>query len=355
MFRTFFVLALAAPLAISCTDSSSTEDEFAADDLVEISDDAKADLGATSTYYQVKADFRRCASPMCGGVFYKLANAETTRCLDGRKAERCYAASTDWARLGLNDGGVEQATSALYAGDLIVRASIGRKNWSGVGTFAELRPTEAWAGEGANVPSGVFTKVELTGVRCITTPCPTFREGKLNSRATANLAELGWDASGATQEQLDAASAELTGNKLIIVGDRYTVTGPAGSMAARTVVNFYKRIADVEPAGISVETSDWNAWISRFAPSPTKFLVTGTVNLPSPGYTATLVPATPQGINPADLILDLKIEQLDGFFPQVITPVEVRYEQSPYSGSYSTVLVREPDGDAVALSITTAF
>ena len=356
MYRTLLAFSLAALPLLACTDSS-VEDEFAVDDVADVAVDAKADRAAPASYYQLTPDFRRCAAPMCGGVYYQLVNKDLTTCLDGKKAERCYAASTDWAKLGLNDGGVEKATSSLYARDLVVLATIAPKRWpNGLGTFAEVRPTEAWDGQGPNQPSGIFTQVELSGVRCFTTPCPSFRETKLNSKLTANLAEIAWDASGASQDAIDAANDSLTQNKLIIAGDRYTVSGPAGRMAARTVTNFYTRVTSVEETpAITVESHDWAAWVSRFPGSPVSFHVTGTVELPSPGYSVTLVPAAPQGFNPNDLILDLKIERLEGFFPQVITPVEVRYDVTPYAGTYTSVLVREPDGDGNTMTVTTAF
>src|SRR5262245_33637628 len=101
---TFAAFALAAPILTACTDQ--VDDELDVDDATE-GDSAKADIaGGTYTYYFVKPDLRRCASPFCGGVFYRLANAETTRCLDGKLAAQCYAASADWSRLGLGEAGM---------------------------------------------------------------------------------------------------------------------------------------------------------------------------------------------------------------------------------------------------------
>jgi hypothetical protein len=247
MNRFFLALSLLAPLAAAaCTDASpSVDDEFLADDTVQI-DDAKADLGSLSTYYQLDPDFRRCASPQCGGVYYHLLNSATTKCIDGKSAERCYASAVDWNRLGLNEAATAKASAGLFARQLIVRATAVKKNYPRVGSFAELRPTEAWVGHGPNVASGVFVKVELSGVRCITTPCPSFHEAKLNASTRANLAELDWSTSGATDEQIGAAQDDMLTNNLIIAGDRYTATGPAGRMAARTVTQFYQRVTDAK-------------------------------------------------------------------------------------------------------------
>jgi hypothetical protein len=105
----------------------------------------------------------------------------------------------------------------------------------------------------------------------------------------------------------------------------------------------------------TIDTSDWYAWINKMPPGPASMHVTGMVQLPNPGYDASLVPAAPQGINPADLILDLVVKPRPGFWPEVITPATVRYDLAKYDGAYKTVLIREPDGDAVQLEIEEVY
>jgi hypothetical protein len=106
---------------------------------------------------------------------------------------------------------------------------------------------------------------------------------------------------------------------------------------------------------ISVDTSDWYAWVNAMPPGPKSFHVTGVVYAPTPGYEVDLSPASPQGINPKDLILDLQLRPRPGIWPQVITPISVRYDVENYAGNYESVLVREPDGDAVQLPVEIAF
>src|SRR5262245_56845654 len=143
--RLGFAFALAIPLISACTDS--VEDELAGDDAT-AGDDAKADAaGGTYTYYFVKPDMRLCLSPVCGGVFYSLANGSSTTCLDGKKASQCYAADADWARLHLGDAALGKVTSTQ---NLLVRATIGSKAWPNGKTYAEVRPTEAWLPQGPN-------------------------------------------------------------------------------------------------------------------------------------------------------------------------------------------------------------
>ena len=102
---------------------------------------------------------------------------------------------------------------------------------------------------------------------------------------------------------------------------------------------------------VTVDTSDWYAWLNQMPPGPASFHVTGVVQLPTPGYDARLVPASPQGINPVELILNLEVTPRPGIWPQVVTPVSVRYDESKASVAYQGVLVREPDGDTVHMEV----
>jgi hypothetical protein len=246
-----FAVALAALPLAACVDDSTSADEFAADDATE-GDESKADqVSGVYTFYFVQPDYRRCASPYCGGVFYRLANATKTRCIDGTSAERCYAASADWTKLGLGDVGSAKVSEALNTlnGEVLVRATISRQDWgNGLGKFANLNPREAWLAQGPNAADGPLAKVADSGVRCITWPCPSFNEKKLNSSAAASLAELGWDESGATDEQIGNALDKMHTDGLIIAGSRYTISGPGGTGKARTVTQFYLRATDEAPA-----------------------------------------------------------------------------------------------------------
>ena len=102
---------------------------------------------------------------------------------------------------------------------------------------------------------------------------------------------------------------------------------------------------------IAVDTTGWYAWRTKPATGPASFHVSGVVNLPTPGYEAHLVRATPQGINPRELILDLQVKPRPGIWPQVITPTSVRFDEDTPAVEYDGVLIREPDGDSVHLDV----
>jgi len=80
---------------------------------------------------------------------------------------------------------------------------------------------------------------------------------------------------------------------------------------------------------MSTSSSKWKAW-HNFMPGTTPTLyVTGDVTVPSTGYSASLAPHQPQGINAAIYLLDLNIvaPQPGEIVDRTVTTFEVRYEE----------------------------
>jgi hypothetical protein len=100
-----------------------------------------------------------------------------------------------------------------------------------------------------------------------------------------------------------------------------------------------------------IDVSDFYAWVDKMPPGPASFHVAGIVTMPTPGYDVSLVYASPQGINPRDLILDLQIRRRPGVWPQVVTPIPVRYDVETGASNYTSVLVRLPDGTGITLQV----
>lgn len=79
-----------------------------------------------------------------------------------------------------------------------------------------------------------------------------------------------------------------------------------------------------EPA--SSECFEWVAHHDHEPPGPAVLRVTGTCRFPRTGFVVELRRAEPQGFDPADLILDLSIDEPE-IGADVITEVEARYEE----------------------------
>jgi len=85
-------------------------------------------------------------------------------------------------------------------------------------------------------------------------------------------------------------------------------------------------------------TSNWHAWHDWMPGKPPTLHVVGVVRCPSAGYTVTLKPAAPQGINPAIYILELVVTPPTQTAAQVVTDVPVHYSEQT-SVRYTEVFI----------------
>ena len=133
--------ALAAAALTALTLSSGATPQLMKDYLEEASvlnDGARESVSvlsetvnANSTFYSVRRDRRRCASPMCGGYFVKRVNLSSTRCGDGRWKSECYVAEINWNGQPEND-----------SDGMLVRGNIVAKRYERFGNLGELQASE---------------------------------------------------------------------------------------------------------------------------------------------------------------------------------------------------------------------
>lgn len=83
----------------------------------------------------------------------------------------------------------------------------------------------------------------------------------------------------------------------------------------------------------------FKAWIDNMPGSPRKLIVTGKLETPTAGWTAKLRYRIPQGINPKILLLDAEATKPSGPAVEVISQVDVRYEETPPQQEYTDVTV----------------
>ena len=94
----------------------------------------------------------------------------------------------------------------------------------------------------------------------------------------------------------------------------------------------------------NLEADEWLAIEDRMPPGPPKLRVGGVLTAGSPNYKATLTKASPQGINPKILLLDLNVTKPGGFQPGIVVPLPVRYEEKVKEGQYTQVQIKA-DGE----------
>jgi len=108
-------------------------------------------------------------------------------------------------------------------------------------------------------------------------------------------------------------------------------------------------IGNTEAAEEKKSDDKWRAWAVTEG-SATKLVVEGIYNMGGPGLVVIVKDASPQGINPKVLLLELKTATLPGIWPQVIQPVPACYTKAPYTqGRYDAVQIRYPGGENIEI------
>lgn len=224
------------PLSVIASAILSAESLANDQDSLEANPPAPDPFASTSTFYTVREDMRRCASPTCGGYFVKRVNLPLTRCANGRDAPECYVAEIDW-------NGQAQVETGLA----ILRGEMSEKRYDPRGMFGVLRVNESWQAVNDKRPTGLFYRVRDRGLRCIAFPCPTHHEARLNSTISQNIAGVDLSALNGA----DVARSMTGPNGVIAAGDHVKVKGPGGSLLELKATQVYLRagkgIADAKP------------------------------------------------------------------------------------------------------------
>jgi len=194
-------------------------------------------------YYTVRRDFRRCASPICGGYFIKLVNLKATSCLDGVFRSECYVSAIDWSSLKVSPYQLVKIQND-DGSRVIFRGNIVPVTFPRFGEFGNLRVKEAFIAT-TNVPAkGTFVALRDNGIRCITTPCFSTDNLVLNKPKISQVSSIDLSQTGATQKQLGAATSEIFGKGLIAVGKTEVVenVNPTKRDTKFVATQFYLRV-----------------------------------------------------------------------------------------------------------------
>jgi hypothetical protein len=174
-------LALASALLLGCgnTDSfdvgDSQESGEASDELM-----VAPRMPPSSTYYIARHDTRRCAFPMCGGVFVSAVNQALTRCPRGTYEEECYISTIDFSTFSLSRKTVAAVQDAIgYDQNTTRVVLLGTLHPTLLG-YGTLRAEMAWVAVDSHRISGDFYEVRDSGIVCVVAPCPSFAQKFLN-------------------------------------------------------------------------------------------------------------------------------------------------------------------------------
>lgn len=244
MIRTLSLVSTFAALLGACA-AQDSKIEPGTDELAGEAGDgdtAKADAAHDTFGYLAVHKNAVVANPLFGAVYeLSRANRTTTMCNDGQYHAQCDVHAISWESLGLAQSKIDPIEAALQreiddpsvGTQIIVKGS-----YKIYVDFLAFEPTEIWMAQLASGnDAGTFVQVFDRGIRCITAPCPTYEEDKLNSTKTANIEDLDFgDASDSLQARVyDAA----TSSGAIVVGNRETRSAVSFVDTLRSVNQVY--------------------------------------------------------------------------------------------------------------------
>ena len=132
--------------------------------------------------FKVRQDYRRCMYPFCGGVWVSKVNLKKTKCIDGTFNDECYVPEIDYKKLELNDNDLQKFKNKLIEGKAFVKGRIKNRNYDDFGNLGKFRVKQGWVAATDNASEDTLYYTWDSQIRCITTPCPTIYEQKVNKR-----------------------------------------------------------------------------------------------------------------------------------------------------------------------------
>ncbi|MEP6862197.1 MAG: DUF6748 domain-containing protein [Deltaproteobacteria bacterium] len=222
---------LVAVVALGSACAADVGDDLAGESTTDDGVAGKADAATDGvyTYFQLHT--------ASGGYSLARINRSTTVCANGATKASCTVPTLDWSEANLTAASSTKVTDA--AGGAGVPAVV-RGRFAKHGSAYRFVVTEAWLAESGSVASGVFAKITPSGVRCITTPCPTMKEHSLDNSYTANIAAIDWSLAQLSEREISAFDDEIASPfGTIIAGDRFSVSS---SMKGRTATAAFHRV-----------------------------------------------------------------------------------------------------------------
>ncbi|MFO0549614.1 MAG: DUF6748 domain-containing protein [Polyangiaceae bacterium] len=230
LFTTLFVMGCAPGTSVPDQDDESVEES-----------DPRA-LSGDTVYVVTRQDLRKCAYPMCGGVYVKAVNKTKTTCMDGSKQADCYVAELDVAALGLPEDQAVSVRGEATAGRVLLSAGFVALPQGGI---PKLEVHKAFSARTANTASGTYYLVQSSGIQCIKAPCESMEGLKLNTSTVKPLTDINLSALGLTPDAEQQVLARIMQSSVMATGTIKSVKVQGGTVKRLDVSQLFDL---VEPA-----------------------------------------------------------------------------------------------------------
>lgn len=198
-------------------------------------------------FYEARQDFRKCMSPMCGGLYLIKANRAFMRCPDGNLARECYVGTIDWQDVG---GNVFSGNETLVLQGVLKRG--------GDDTFGTFTVSNAYRPISDSKPRGKFVGIEGNGIMCITSPCFSFDQYVLNGKKQTTLSGVNLEYAGGDKSEMEKAfNLMAEGEVLVAAGFNRRTDDFAGPGREFYATQFYlpvnpRQVEILCPAGYTL-------------------------------------------------------------------------------------------------------
>lgn len=180
-------------------------------------------------YFSFRPDWRKCLSPLCGGIFVKAVNQKLTRCADGHLQAECYVA-------GIKSNLPDFDLSAVRLLQGVIKSKV-YKDFGNLGVFVVNAGFQAatTAAEGKT-----FVGLENNGIVCITTPCFSADQYLLNSKKIRTISDIDLTPVKASDTLLNQAYDLLANQGVLLAsGVNQQTEGMTGKGLAFVATQFY--------------------------------------------------------------------------------------------------------------------
>lgn len=235
-----YKLALAVAFA-SLAVTACAPDSGELDQDQDEADEGRA-LSVDTVYKITGQDFRKCASPMCGGVYVKAVNKAKTKCFDGTSQNECYVGSIDLSPIGVEGDEAVALDASLKSGSVLASGNISLLQ-GGIGKLVVQKALEPASDTAA---TGTFYLVQPSGITCITAPCPSLRTVKVNLTAQKNITDLDFSLLGISDEEEAELGTTVFEKNLI-------VSGTISKKGNKTILKATQAFTTFEPAPVAEE------------------------------------------------------------------------------------------------------
>jgi hypothetical protein len=234
-------------LGISVTACSAPAENAAADTVEEST--ASALTPENGTYYKYsRSDMRRCASPICGGVFVKAVNSESqkgahrgeTQCGDGSWASDCYVGQINYSSFGSDIENQIAFDQNFKSGSALIRGELAVGVLESGSSYGQLFAYEAWAARTSAAATGAIASLTLSDALCSGSACARGFRNTVNGRSNPTaFQKIKYAGNFSREDRDEATAAGLKGGRGLLTAGTVTTRG---NVATHTITQFFTRV-----------------------------------------------------------------------------------------------------------------